>query len=581
MDVAALVALLYRGAGAEHRLSADLVIRRDPEAERRLTDLGNRAVRAMVSRSGSYLPEAMAEPAETEAEEAIELTAAPAGRYRFERPARAELLLGDGAVHWSRTGDRGARSGYGPPHDAPALLMLVPTWLLTGHQVSGVQPTTESGRPAVRFRATPRRGGPTLTSRARQYGIEYLDAVADAEHGVLLSLTEVFEGRPVRTLRLMDHQFDGPEPDACRFTLPDVATVGGPDAGAWAPPPQAMAEGARSGLLLLARVALDRGYRQGFRAAMDPQDGGPWPDRLDPTVVPSEDEPPSVAELALLLYRAGLEGRAVAAELHHWIDYRALAGAAEPDLPGPDGSVGPDGSDSEGGQDGPGGPRTGYRTVRFLVRDPEHYRVEQLRGADPTTAPLVARDGARQYRRFPDRLVLAEADALESQVDRMVDPSWLLGAELTPLGFADCAGRRVIRARAVRRRWSVPGHETVYSERTELLIDAGTGVLLSLTGLEGDRIGQRQLLCDLSFPDSVDPGEFVLTAPPGTPTVAFSGGPLGDAVLPKPVKSAVETAAQVLSGVVSCVVAAGIRFGERRERAAEAAERPADPPREA
>lgn len=575
MDVAELVALLYRAACTEHSLTAELLIQRDPDAERRLTDVGNRAVRAMMSRAGSYLPEGMAEPAETEAEETITVIVAPGGRYRFERPSRAEMFLGEGASHWSRSADRGIRTGYGPPHEAPAIRMLVPTWLLIGHEVTGIEPTEESGRPVVRFRASPRRSDRSLPFEVREHAIEYVDAVVDAERGVLLSLTEVFEGRPVRTLRLVHPLFDGAEPEASDFRPLDEE-VGGPSysVGTGDMPPGAMAEGVRSGLLFLARFALDRPYRKGFRTAMASldQEGESWPDSLDSSAVPSEEEPPSVADLALLLYRAGLGGRAVAAELHHWIDFRALAGdddevrrmisAVLPEAAGPE----PAGEFPE-----PAGPRTGYRIVRFLVRDPEHYRVEQLRGADPNAAPLVARDASRQFRLFRDRLVLAEADGLETLVDRMVDSSWLLGAALTPLGFADLGGRRVIRACAVPRRWSVPGYEALYSQRSDLLIDAETGVLLSLTGWEGDRIGQRQLLRDPEFPDTVDPGEFVLTAPPGVPTVVFSGGPLGDAALPKPVKAAAETAARLLSGVV----AAGIRFGERRQRTAEP---PAEPP---
>ncbi|MEY9874373.1 hypothetical protein ABH931_003868 [Streptacidiphilus sp. MAP12-33] len=166
---------------------------------------------------------------------------------------------------------------------------------------------------------------------------------------------------------------------------------------------------------------------------------------------------------------------------------------------------------------------------RFAVADGGRFRLDFTRSAGPAAAQAESYDGERHYRLMPDRLVVDPAPpALFSPLGEVRRPRGELRRPIAVLDLVDWEGRRAVRLAV--------GGDTV-------VVDAGTGLVLANPYLELHDLG----------PAPTDPEFYRLRAPEGVPVVETDGGPLGDALLPPPLRAGLEGAARVVGGLAEGV----------------------------
>ncbi|MEY9962270.1 hypothetical protein ABIA33_000291 [Streptacidiphilus sp. MAP12-16] len=594
MDTAGMVALLHRAALAEHDVTGVLAVHRDPTADRRLSERVDREMRNRIAELGGFGGFAGADgfedfPAASDfpgMEHDTPDGAGPDGRMSFRLAAidryrcewadsgRVEVCDGVGAWEFTPADPTEPAHVVDPWTDATLFGLFDPSWLLSGYDLTvrepAAAPATAAGRPAYRLCAVPREAAGPGPVPGREAFLDRIEVAVDAETGILLQTAEIYEGRPAKTRELTSLAFGkgkgtatgttgtGAEWDECDFRPPAGTPVAPERPGDFvihAPvPARVIAHGVGMGVQYLAWRTAGFLLRRSAHVEESAPDQEPWCDLL-PAPEPLEEAPPSRDELAVLLHRGGRSLPLLRAELHHWTDLaaflRQLRGPREDD------TAPPAGFEAELAGFAP--PRS-HAISRFTLAGLSRYRVEYLRGplpvADARGARIVSCDGVRRYALHPNRLVTGLPEQVEWSIGSLVDPAWLLSAQLTPHGYVRLGGRRAVAVTAVPRRRSAAGAGRPF-RRAELVVDAQSGILLRLTqGEPGEITECRELrgLEAVAAGTSAGDGLFRLAAPPGVRTVESSGGPLGDLGLPAPVRAAVGAATHLASGVALAAI---------------------------
>jgi hypothetical protein len=132
----------------------------------------------------------------------------------------------------------------------------------------------------------------------------------------------------------------------------------------------------------------------------------------------------------------------------------------------------------------------------------------------------IASDGAQQWQVFADRVFTGDAAPPPSELDDLVDASWLLYHPLDLSGGTEVwlGGRRAYRIVARYREETLLG-STGWLEQlffpAVAVVDAETGLVLRLTRFRGGRPAMRLELRDIA---ALDPGaDFGFTPPAGLP----------------------------------------------------------------
>jgi hypothetical protein len=146
-------------------------------------------------------------------------------RYRLQRQANTSvhrpydvLEVCDGEREWTYVAAE-RNAWVQAPTRPPILDLLDPSWLAAACILSVSGHTTYEGRPSIELHGRPRLEGRGLHHHHVGFGTEELQAVVDAETGLLLSLTSRFEGEPFRVERLDEVTIDQPlDEELFRFT---------------------------------------------------------------------------------------------------------------------------------------------------------------------------------------------------------------------------------------------------------------------------------------------------------------------------------------------------------------------------
>jgi hypothetical protein len=216
-----------------------------------------------------------------------------------------------------------------------------------------------------------------------------------------------------------------------------------------------------------------------------------------------------------LLYHSWPGAPCVRAELHQWADPRAVAESA---LAGWD-AAGVGGAGRLAAAIASFDKGT-YRADQVLAASGGQYKVERVRARRPRGPSAIACDGQRRWKAYPGRVVVGPAAPLRSDVARMIDSAWLLGCRLSGGEPVTAGGRRgyQITARpADGRDWSFSGH---YVSGQELpapavaVVDADSGVLLSLTAFSGEQPALHAELRELTFEPQPRDDDFQIAPSP-------------------------------------------------------------------
>jgi hypothetical protein len=206
----------------------------------------------------------------------------------------------------------------------------------------------------------------------------------------------------------------------------------------------------------------------------------------------------------------------VRAELHQWADPGAMADSA---LAGWD-AAGVRGAGRLAAAIAAFDKGT-YRADQVLAASGGQYKVERIRARRPRGPSAIACDGQRRWKAYPGRLVVGSAAPLRSDVARMIDSAWLLECRLSGAEPVTADGRRgyqVTARPADGRPWRFSGH---YVSGQELpapavaVVDAESGVLLSLTAFSGERTALHAELRELTFEPHPRDDDFRIAPPPG------------------------------------------------------------------
>jgi hypothetical protein len=481
------------------------------------------------------------------------LLIAPGGRYRVETTgAGGERIIqgSDGERAWLLTGqaagdpdlaaaDReqpGDEPGtsfrmFGRP-EPPAWTLTCPAWLLNEFALTPGETVTVAGRAAHLLVAT-------LPPRGRRYRVGLMtfpgriEAAVDASLGILLRCQQLADGELVRLDEMRDVRLEPPEAaDPAQFTPPPGATVS--EHG-----PVLSGPGWR-----IARAAAGlAGSGLGFAIRQVPHRPPPSPAAGEPAMprdylAASEGQPePLTSGLLGLLSRAAHRLPGLTAELHRWDDPRLAVeklrsawdgtGLAALSVPG----VGPvAGAVSEH-------LHTTYRVARIRVAPGGRYRIDYGSGWPRRTPRAIACDSQRRWRLYRDHLYAGAAAPIPSEIADLLDPSWLLGWQLSGGTGTVAAGRRGLRI-DVSGPVPVTGRPAIIlAPPAEAVADAELGILLRLTSYTGSGPAIVFELRGIS-PAEPDDGAFRIEAPPGVRVIEDAGGLLDEADAPEPVRMA-------------------------------------------
>jgi len=217
-----------------------------------------------------------------------------------------------------------------------------------------------------------------------------------------------------------------------------------------------------------------------------------------------------------LLYQSWPVAPCVRADLHQWADPGVMAGSA---LAGWDAA-------------GVGGAgrlaaaiacfdKGTYRADQVLAASRGQYKVERVRARRPRGPSAIACDGQRRWKAYPGRVVVGPAAPLRSDVARMIDSAWLLGCRLSggePVAVGGRRGYQITARPAEGSARSFSGH---YVSGQELpapavaVVDADSGVLLSLTAFNGGQPALHAELRELTFGPQPRDDDFRIVPSPG------------------------------------------------------------------
>ena len=570
-DLQRVIGLLYRADWTRLSLSADLYCENDTDLARsRLRavrperpDTHRRHVRFRPGPDSGPDPEDASEEEEEEEEEepggyhtgSARLLIAPGGRYRLEygdEPS-GQVTGSDGERGWMWHRPDLAPPRWLPvePDNAPPFPELFcPSELLGGFTLEVQGPVTASGRDAIAIVVTPRAGSGQL-SGLRPVLFDRLEAVVDADLGILLRREETFGGQRLSLAELTALVLDPPEAaDRGRFEPPADSRIS-EDIGetlrqAFRGPGWDVAKNAAGlaagGLGALVRFGPHRpGHDENLEAAMPP---------AEPAIRDPEDRTPPTDDMLYLLYRSG-ENPEFAATLHEWHDLSAMVARIPDTVRG-------------AGHGGVGflldsatrGNTVTHLVARLSIGGRDRYRIDYTsRSGNKNRPTTIACDGQRRWQAYPATTMVGRAAPLPRDIANLADPSWLLQYRLSGAAELSYLGRRAY-------QFGVTGRSEDWQVRpllffpADVIVDAEIGCLLRLISFAGDRPASWYELRDVGAAPG-DPGEFRLHSRPGVPTVEETGNPLVDlgAVTPGPAGYAVRTAVDTVKRTTSAVSA--------------------------
>jgi hypothetical protein len=488
------------------------------------------------------------------------LLIAPGGRYRLETTgARGKRIIqgSDGELAWllaepaagdpdlaeadrEQPADEAGTSFrmFGRP-EPPAWTLTCPAWLLNEFALTPGEPVTVAGRAAHLLVATL----PPGRRRTRVGPVTFpdrIEAAVDASLGILLRCQQTAGGERVRLDEMREVRLDPPEAaDPAQFAPPDGATVS--EHG-----PMLSGPGWR-----IARAAAGlAGSGLGFAIRQVPHRPPPSPAAGEPAMprdyqLASEGQPePLTSGLLGLLSRAAHRLPGLTAELHRWDDPRLAVeklrsawdgtGLAALSVPG----VGPVAGAVSGHL------RITYRVARIRVAPGGRYRIDYGPGWPRRTPRAIACDGQRRWRLYRDHLYAGTAAPMPSDIADLLDPSWLLGWQLSGGTDAIAAGRRGYRI-DVSGPAPVTGRPAlILAPPAEAVADTELGILLRLTSYtsSGPAIVTELRGISLAEPET---SAFHIDAPPGVRVSEDAGGLLDEVDAPEPVRMAVRAVTDI------------------------------------
>jgi hypothetical protein len=479
------------------------------------------------------------------------LLIAPGRRYREQGEGYLRGCDGDRSWFAGLDDDGWSVEAADGPEPPPTARLLRPSWLLTGFTLEPAGPASVSGRDALRVVATPREGAgnwPVVSRRP----LDQVEAVVDAELGILLRCEEILHGKPLRVTELADVRVDpAPAGDDAPFLPPggwDSVDESGPPGmpGApWRTMPNGpgwevtkLAAGLAAGGL---GALIKRSTFRPFETATQEEAEAEMPPSDEPL---STDAPPAGDEVLHLLHSSPDRwSPGISATLHQWHDIAAML-ARIPD------------SARRAGFGGLGllidtaGERiaTEHTIFRLRLGGPGQYRIEPVVFAGrPGGSRLktIVCDGERRWRIGEDEVTTGPASALPREIGSLFDASWLLEHQLTGGGEFVAGGRRGYRVGVAYGwpwgGWFFPG---------DVVVDAELGILLRCISFSGSRSGSQPVmryeLRDVAIEPSV-PGDFQPDIPAGMRVVDEPGYP------PEPVNPAGLIARQAVKEARSAV----------------------------
>jgi hypothetical protein len=560
MDVPELVSLLCRADWTQLSLSAELSTLTDRAVLEQMYDSAPRTG-FMAAAWPPRPPGRPAERAESRPGATVHrsrrLLLAPGGRFREETagPGAPEVLrLSDGASFWHANRKAVPSSGPAAP---PCDELLCPAWLPARFELELVGPTKVAERQAVRITAAPRPipHGDTPGFRQWRAGdnlIDRVDAIVDAELGIVLSCQWLWNGHLVRSSEL-----DG-------ITLQSALAA---DPSQFAPRPGSpghhdsrtgpgwQAAKAAAGLGATAFSLAVRHAPRSSRTPAPPSE--PMPAIIGDAASQPGSDGPVGDQIIDLLYRAGLRATELDAEVHLWRD---SAGFAQW-LRSTAGRSGIGGLRQLGDALGELGEVSYYRSV-IRAGLPDRYRIDHIEGHGPHRWASIASDGQQRWRVYPDRVRVGPAAPMPRTFAILLDPAWLLDWRLSGGREVTVDGRpgHLVRIRPAQDS----GTEARGSAQpAEAVIDAELGILLRLTYCLA---AQPELCFELRGVSARPPREdvtFRIDVAAGVRVVPDTGRLLDEANAPAPVKAAADLAGRAVAGAV----AAGSFLGSIRGRA--------------
>lgn len=230
MEVAELLVLLHRGGRSLRTVQLTATSRTDHEAVSRAMERWSR------DRGGASTVYARGRAVETPRfiEETTRLWIEKPDKVREETTGhfpRHGVSVGD--TWWMFNEHQGAITNNGSPNHSAGLgqqfeVMLEPAPLLAQFDFEPLGEQVHASRPVLRVRARPR---PT-PGHDRGFipplpvGCEHCEFLIDPEHGTLLRLTALYDGKPGVDLQIVDITFDEPiAPETFVFEPPPGETI--------------------------------------------------------------------------------------------------------------------------------------------------------------------------------------------------------------------------------------------------------------------------------------------------------------------------------------------------------------------
>jgi hypothetical protein len=554
MDLADLVALVYRSDWTLLSLSATISHTYDFDVSTRLTErrLAERR-RGMGPLPGAGRMPSVEVPSRDPLHREQQVLVVPGGRYRLEsgdglfEACDGEQCwdLSDGVAH-RRPGPRPGRTFYG---------LLTPQWLVASYDLEITGAEVASDRAAVRVSGIPR--APSARRSSRHQLLDRVEVLVDAELGILLRSRQVFEAETLEASELTDVVINPPEAGT---------------SGTFAPPPDVPVEEEEKpfadyrpptgvGWEVAGAAAGAAANALGFAVRHAPRRKSAWPANDEERDMPSDavlaasdwdlGQPPD-GQTINLLHRTGMPAPALTAEAHEWTEVLPAIQklkVLQEKLPAPmAGILGPDSLWDALGERA-AEERRGHRVATLAAQQPGRYRLDYLSGDWNKRYKAIASDGEHTTKLFDDKVATGPVKPLDTSFASMLDPAWLLGGwQLTVIGPAHVAGREGIHLRATAPRNYLDQSGDLLA-RADLVVDEELGVLLRYTSYVNDAPLTRIELRNIQPLGSGT--TFRILPGPGMKSVTDSGGPFGDRNMPQPAEAAAQAATLAAAGAVA------------------------------
>jgi hypothetical protein len=413
----------------------------------------------------------------------------------------------DGSVHWV--------SGPQPP----LRMLLCPAWLLQGFRLEPRGHVSMCGRDALQVLAVRREG---IRSRTRPacFGAGRVEAIVDAELGILLRVACIADGEAAEVTEVVSLELS-PLADPAQFLPPPGSLIG-----------ESFGESLQAGGPAWWAAKTAAGLAAGGLGAWirySPSGRGQPADKHAEDAdaeIPRDDPPPQISQDGLpagpqvgdeilgLLHDSGTSE--FAATLHQWHDVGAMLSRVP----------------AAARRAGFGGlgllvdavterPSASHLVSALRIGGPGRYQVDHA--LEPRRGPkTVACDGQRTWQVYSDKVTVGPATPPPGGIADLADPSWLLACRLSGGAEVLAGGRRAYRISMARgdAEWS----PSIMFPAAVAVVDAELGILLRLTSYMGGEPVRRYELRDIT----TGPGEFRIDIPPDLP-VCEETGPSGDA----------------------------------------------------